>query len=144
MTPFFFSLGFLPLGFTNSHLKVMFPLKSVWIPYFLQVFLKLSPSPCVWDDYLSNTGFFLVEAFPSVFLLGLWVPCAGLPSWLPLMLLLCFHLLLIYLLWILCMTQWGYLHWPCLWEYLWHYLAERLWWLLLYNIHWDIIHINNV
>ena len=100
---------------------------------------------------MSNAGFF-PEGLPSVFLLGLWVPCAGLPSWLLMLLLLSSQYLLIYLLWTLCMAHLGYLHltkaslrccislWKssgpvqtvlalCVRVPMTLYLAERLWWL---------------
>ena len=37
----------------------MLPLKCVQIPYFLQIFLKLSPGHWVYGITVSNAGFFL-------------------------------------------------------------------------------------
>ena len=48
MVPLFLSIGSLSLGLTKNCFKVLFPLKWVCIPYFLQIFLILSPRPWVY------------------------------------------------------------------------------------------------
>ena len=107
----FFSLGSWPFGFTSSCLKVLLPLKCVWIPYLPQIFLKLS-------TVIGCKGWQCVQCWvfpgglPPLLPLGLWVLCTGLPSWLLLVLLLSSQLLLIYLFWTLCMACPGYLHLP--------------------------------
>ena len=52
-SPILFVQGSLSLGLTSIILIVLFPLKWVWIPYLLHMFLMLSPSPCVYGMTVS-------------------------------------------------------------------------------------------
>ena len=150
--PLFLSLGSWSLGLTSNCFKVLFPLKCVWIPYLLQIFLKHSPSPWVYGmtmwPMLGLSQEALSSELPFVFLM----PCTGLPSWLLLMLLSSSQLLFTYLLWTFCMAHLWYLHLTkaslrccnsslkssglvktilalCVRVPITLYLAERLWWL---------------
>ena len=74
-------LGSWSFGLTNSCLKVMLPLKFVWMPYLLQIFLILSPSPWVYGMTMCPMlGLSLLKCLPSVLALELLVPCTGLLS----------------------------------------------------------------
>ena len=71
MTPLFFSFGSWSLGFTNTCLSVLLPLKCVCIPYLAHTFLMLSPQPLnIWDDYVCYIG---SSPGGSIFSAATWV-----------------------------------------------------------------------
>ena len=90
--PLFLSMSSLSLGLTSMFLLFLFPLKWVWIPYLLHMFLKLSPKPCVYDITVCPLVYLsLLVSLPSGFplllslsppLSSFWLLPTLLPSWL--------------------------------------------------------------
>ena len=90
--PLFLSKGSLSLGLTSMFLMVLLPLKWVWILYLLQMFLMLSPSPCVYGMTMCLLVYLSLVVSPpsgSPLLLSLLLPLCPLllypsllPSWL--------------------------------------------------------------
>ena len=108
MTPLFFSLGSLSLGLTSICLRVLLPLKCVWIPNLLQVCLMPSPKPWTYRmtmcPILGTPPGVIVACLLPLFPL---VSCDVLPTWL---LPLSSQLSFISLFCILFMVHLGYLH----------------------------------
>ena len=83
IAPLFLSKGSLSLGLTSMFLMVLLPLKWVWIPYLLHMFLMCSPSPCVYGMTMCPLVYLsLVVPLPSgsPMLLSLLLPLC--PLWL--------------------------------------------------------------
>ena len=124
----------------------MFPLKCVWIPYFLQIFLKLSPSPWVYGMTMCPMlGFSL--GGPSFWISTgagcalCWAVTVAITIILSVAVIIYFEPY-VWCTWDICtcpkppvgaVSPFGRvldqcnMFWPCGWEYLWHYLAEKLW-----------------
>ena len=72
MALLFLSKGSLSLGLTSIFFIFLFPLKWVWMPYFLHIFLMLSPSSCVQGMTIicSLLCLSLLESLPQGYLWG--------------------------------------------------------------------------
>ena len=98
------------LGLTNTCLRVVLPLKCIWIPYLAHIFLMLSPMPWTYGMSMCPTFGLSLGGLSSLLSLELLFACVVLlPTWV-LLLLSPSWLLFVNLFCILLKAHLGYLH----------------------------------